>query len=557
MNVKPKTLEITNFTGRLTRKLNGELNSGYAKFGQSFGYDPFSKPGNLTWLEAPTDITAGAITDLIVDAKPRFESGTTYVYALGNTGNLYKIQPNSASNPNLDSVIGIASVKSNGISFSFGGSLAFANGSVLGSTEKIYVGGDSQVNAINFDGSSEALVGSKTAGHYASNVYRPLIQFIGKVIFGNKNNIGVIDNTGTVTSPTIDTLTSSVYSQLSPALPQETYITDLDISPDGNYLLISTSGISNENIVTVANDRQAASAGNGNVYGWNGSDTAITIATTIPSYAVTALQTYLSNNMFFSNDTFGASLSNGTQKIVSLTQNKAPFSNATLVNGNFVSWINPEVNSSGTGMDASLYYYGKLDEESPSGLWRVMRYTTALSSGFIYQTPVNLLTNNKYMTVNNAVTALTTLGYGKHYFSTFEVNASNTSVSPTTAKLYRFLITSTGTGTPQLGVYETQTQLFSKRVNIKQIRVYTEPTIANNGFKIDCIGSDGSILTNGTFNYTFSAGNDPTALTGSLERINFNPGMNDIYALGIRITNTGTTNMTIKKIEIDWSPSGK
>ena len=46
-----ETIEITNFQGRLTRILNGELNSGFAKFTTSFGYDPFSKPMNLTWAE--------------------------------------------------------------------------------------------------------------------------------------------------------------------------------------------------------------------------------------------------------------------------------------------------------------------------------------------------------------------------------------------------------------------------------------------------------------------------------------------------------------------------
>ncbi len=123
--------------------------------------------------------------------------------------------------------------------------------------------------------------------------------------------------------------------------------------------------------------------------------------------------------------------------------------------------------------------------------------------------------------------------------------------------LYRFLITSSGTGTPQLGVYETQTQLFSKRITVKQIRVYTEPTATGNGFQVDCIGSDGTIITNGTSTYTFAAGSDPTLLQGALERIDFNPKMGSTYALGLRITNTGTTNMTIKKIEVDWMPSGK
>lgn len=540
---KPNTIVVTNFSGRLTRAKNGEINSGFSKFTTSFGYDPFTKPGQLTWLEAPVDIStqspsANSIIDLIVAAKPRFESGTLFIYALGSTKRLYKIQPNSIVNPNLDTASLLTTLTNS--SASFGASIEF-----FGATEKLYIGLDDRVTSVNFDGSGEATIGS--AADYAPNVYRPLSNFIGKLMFGNKNNIGAIDSTGTV----ISSIVSSQYAQLSPGLPAETYITDMDISPDGNYLNITSSGTTNENITTVSNDRQAAAASNGQIFYWNGVDAAITSSHSIPSYAVTALQIYLDNNYFFSNDSFGASMSNGSMKIVTMPGNKSPFSNSTLINGNFICWIAPEV-INGTNMVASLYYYGQLDEQSQPGLFRVLRYSTTLSNGFIYQTPMNLMTNNKYMTVNNAITAVTTLGYGKHYFSVYDVNNTTSKYS-----LQRFLITSSGTGTPQLGVYETQNQLFSKKITIKQIRVYTEPTVASNGFQLDLIGNDGNVITNGTFTYTFAAGTDINSLQGSLDRINFNPQMQDIYSLGVRITNTGTTNMTINKVEIDWEDSGK
>src|SRR5258708_3138088 len=142
MAQETKTLEITNFGGRLTRILNGDLNSGFSKFVPSWGYDPFSKPMNLTWLEAPVDISTG-ISDLIVALKPWFSAAASqqYVFGLGNTGNLYQIQPNSITNPNLDSIVGITSIKSNTPSFNFGGSLDF-----FGSVPKIYIGGDTQIN---------------------------------------------------------------------------------------------------------------------------------------------------------------------------------------------------------------------------------------------------------------------------------------------------------------------------------------------------------------------------------------------------------------------------
>ena len=536
-----QTLEIVNFGGRLTRAKNGTLDSGFAKFSTSFGYDPFTKPGQLTWLEAPVDISGSTITDLIVAAKPRFEpaSSALFIYALGSGKRLYKIQPNSISNPNLDTPSLIGTLV-NG-SANFGASMEF-----YGATEKIYIGLDDRVTSINFDGSGEATVG--VAGDYVAGRYRPVIQFIGKVIFGNGNNIGAIDSTGTV----ISSIVSGQYQQLSPSLPPETNVTDLDVSPDGNYLYITTSGTQNENIATISSDRQAAAAGIGNIFQWNGIDAGITAAKTIPSYAVTALQTYLDNNNFFSNDSFGASLSNGSAKIVSLPNNKSPFANATLVNGNFISWIAPEITPDGTGMVGSMYYYGQLDEQGQKGLYRMLRYSTTLSNGFVYQTPINLLTNNHYSTVNNAITSVVTLGYGKHYFSVFDTNNSTNKYT-----LQRFLVTPTGSGTPQAGVYETQNQLFSKRISLSSIRVYTEPTATGNGFQLDIIGSDGNVVTNGTFNYTYSAGTDVTLLQGALERINFNTNVKNLYSFGVRITNTGSTNMTINKIEVDWEQSGK
>lgn len=533
-----ETIEITDFSGRLTRSLNGNLDSGFAKFVPSWGYDPFSKPRNLTWLEAPTDISGSTVTDLVMAAKQRFEGGIMYIYAIGSSGRLYKIQPNTIGSPNLDTPSLLGTLTNHGMQF--GASMEF-----FGSTQKIYIGMDDRVNSVNFDGSGEAIVGNTAS--VAANRARPLSQFIGKLIFGNENNIGVIDSTGTVSN----------YTQLSPPLPSGVYITDMDISPDGNYLYITTSGTPNENFTTVSSDRQAAASSDGNVFYWNGTDAAITASKSVPSYAVTALHSYLGNTILFANDAFGAGINNGTAKLVSLPNNKSALPNANAANGNFMTWINPEINMAGTGMDASMYYFGNLDAENPPGLWRVMRYPTALSGGFTYQTPLNIFTNNKYQTVNNAITAITTLGYGKHYFSVYAVNPANTTVSSTTAKLFRFLITPTGSGTPQMGVYETQTQLFSKKVKVNQIRVYTEPTATGNGFQVDLIGNDGSAMSNGTFTYGFAAGSDNTAMQGALERINFNPAVKSTYGIGLRITNTGTTNMTIKKIEVDWEYEGK
>lgn len=531
-----QTLEITNFGGRLTRLRNGQLNSGFSKFTTSFGYDPFSKPNQLTWLETPVDLdpTGAIITDQIVCAKNRLETGQVFTYALGDTGRLYKIQPNqnTIARANYDNITLLATLSIAGNnSFLYGGSMEF-----FGATEKIYIGNDNRVCTINFDGTGEASI----AGTYTANVFRALKIFQGNLCFGNGANIGTIDSTATVTSS----------AKLSPGLPADTYVRDLDVSTDFNYLTITASSIPSTRL-DVLQDSSASATSDAFILKWNGSDTGVTAGNQIPSFAVTSLQTFLNNQVFFSDDTFGSSLNDLTKRVLTLNNNHSPNPTATLANGNFVTWINPEFVDA--TLKGSMYYYGGLDNEVGSGLWRMFRLTSTQTNGLIYQTPFNLIVNNSYATMlnTNPYTA-GTIGYGKHYFSTTDVI-----VGTTKFKLYRFLVTPSGTGTPQLGVYETQNQLFGKRISIGAIRVYTEPTVAGNGFQLDVIGSDGTVVTNSSSTYTFSAGTDITLLQGSLERINFNNDMRSLYSFGLRITNTGTTNMTINKIEIDWGYSGK
>lgn len=562
-----KTIEITNFGGRLTRIVNGDLNSGMANFTNSWGYDPFSKPGNLTWLEQPTDITGTAIKDLILATIPNSENGTLFIYAIGSQGTLYKIQPNSISNANVDSVVGVlGSVLGGGQTYNYGASMQLFNYRATTSQQaastigRLYIAGDQLVNEINTDGTGQSSVAGASGG-YVQNIYRPTAQFQGNLVFGNGNNIGLIGSTNTITSPQNNP--ASIYGQLQPALPPNTYITDLDVSPDGNYLLISTSTSLNEQPTTFGNavdgSLQQANTAGGNLYFWNGSDMAATASNYIGNFGIISLQSYLQNNMLFINDMFGASINNGTEKVLTLTGNKSPFPNGTAVNGNFLTWFTTE-STDGITMVASLYYYGNLDGENQPGLWRVMRYFTQLTGpnkqGFIAQTPTNTVINANVYGINSSASSVLSIGYAKHYLSIFD--ASNTTNKFT---LQRFTVVNTGTTTVQFGTYQTQTQLFSKRITVKQIRVYTEPTAVGNGFELTLIGSDGRAINNtlgaGFFEYQFATGTDITQLQGSLERIDFNPVMKDIYALGLSIEQIGETNFTIHKIEVDYVEAGK
>lgn len=552
-----KTIEITNFGGRLTRIQNGDLNSGFAKFTTSWGYDPFSKPLNLTWLEQPTTVASVISTEVLLAAKVRDENGEARVYTVGSNRGIYQIQPASSSNPNTDSVIGIGSVAVNSPSFNYGSSMEF-----FGTPEKLYISSDTQINSFPIssitggDFGGDAIVGS--ANFFVANTYHPLKAFQGNMLFGNGPTIGAVSTTNTIISSQIGIAVGStgrvqtIYSQLLPPFPPEKNVMDLDVSPDYNYILITSSETAPENIVTLSDDRQTAVPGNGDIFQWNGSDPATTAGLNVPAQALTALQTYLQKNIMFANDTLGASMGDGVEKLLYLPGNKSPLPNAVGVNGNYIFWMSTELATDNSTTYASLYYYGQLDQETPVGLYRLLRYSTLLPSGFVYQVPMNVLVNNLFKSINNAITAIQTFGYGKHYFSTIETNSSIT-----TYRTNRFLVTPTGTGTPQIGVYETQTQLFSKRINISQIRVYTEPTVAGNAFQIDLIGSDGTVISDSTMAYHFGDITDPQSGSQNLERINFNPNPKTQYALGVRVTNLGTTNMTIRKIELDVSEEGQ
>ena len=531
-----ETITITNFGGRLTRILNGDLNSGFAKFATSWGYDPFSKPMNLTWMYSPDDIKGAVITDAVLAAKLISDDSTArYVYAIGNSGNLYKIDPTNSSTtdtPLYDTpsvISAIPSVVSG--TWQYGADMEYYNG-------RLQLTSDSKIVGVNLSGS---VLGTSSL---TAALYHPQVQFLGKLYVGNGNNLVEFDTTNTITNG----------AKLSPALPTGLYMNDLDVTPDGVYMVISASYLYPTNISAPLNsDRGAPYAVESFQFLWNGVDAGITTSRVLPSFPATALNTFLDKRYYFTNDAFGTALFEGNQKLLTLPQNLTPMPDASTPNGTFLTWAAPEVtgstiNSSTGAGDAtftSLYYFGQLDGENSAGLWRLFRQAPS-ASNHAWRAPLNMMVNN-YSFSRQFVA-----GWGKHYISVFEYNSG---AATNTFHFYRFVLPPAANTAPLLGVYETQTQLFSKRISVPQVRVYTEPTTTNNGFRIDLINSDGTSLYNGT--YTYAAGSDITALQGPLERINFNPAVDMGFAVGIRITNTGTSNMTIKKVEIDWHPEGK
>lgn len=556
-----QTIVINNFGGRLTRILNGELNSGFAKFNTSFGYDPFTKPMNLTWLEQPQSV-AGITTTIVAGINQLRPVNTLNPTSTTFVVGPYTIWKIAVGDATTDSVVGVQSALGTTDAYDWGASMAFfgQKGNLLIANEGVIYRAGSVVglNNVTLSGANSILT---VSNNMATEVH-PMKNFAGKLIFGNGPSIGAIDSTYTVVSSifTINELFVNggvpQYSQLNPPLPANEFIWDIDTSNDNNYLLLNASTAYPERILFFPVDRTYVAPAEGLVYGWNGVDAGVTTATTIPSGTTTASDTYLQQRVFFMNDEFGSAMNDGVRKIVSLPNNKSPLPNATSPNGGFVTWVCPEVTSSDTKRVASMYYYGALDEESPTGLYRLFRFESPLANGFVYQVPYHDVVSNGYKTVNNSASSIVQTSVGKHYFSLFNVSPAVQNASTLGAGgLFRFNVTSTSGNPIQAGVYETQTQLFQKRIHVEQIRVYTETTVSGNGFQLDIIDVDGDSLQ--TFTYSFVAGDDITRLQGGLQRINFNPTADIGYGFGIRITNTGTTNMTIKKVEIDWGEEGK
>ncbi len=327
---------------------------------------------------------------------------------------------------------------------------------------------------------------------------RSLVQFNGLLYATNSdasvtyaNNIAEISLGGNVTT----------YAKLSPSLPVGSYIRDLDITPDFTYMLISASFTGSELLAPV-NDGGNTGSSSSDLYKWNGTDTGVTTGQALPSFSVTALNSFSDQQMMFMYDTFGASLYNSGKKVLTMRNNKSPVPAAVCSTGNFVTWISPDVylnlDTSAYSMFGSLYYYGNLDTGSPTGLWRMFRQSSS-SGGVIYQTPYNQFTTNRYLSVDTTPT-IQADSNGVHMFSFTDYSGSGGSTTP---NLWLFYAAPPDiNNNPVLGVYETQNQLFSKRISLIEIRVYTEPTITGNGFQLDIIGGDGKVVSNGTFNYS-------------------------------------------------------
>jgi hypothetical protein len=518
---------IDNFFGGLTRQNIGDMNSGLAKYNVTFGNNPFVNPTNLTWFEEPV-LIENVITDVIMAARPRLENGITYVYAIGDTGKLYKIQVNDPSNnnPNYDNPVLLTTLVAQSPTFKYGSSIQF-----YGTTEKLFIGHDKGVTKVDFAGTNETFVG--TLGSYTQDVPRPSASFLGKLYFGNGNNILEIDTTENVVS----------YAKLSPGFPTGTYVRDIDVSPDGNYLQIIVSRINSPDLTSTTQDTTQLSSTDSYKFLWNETDTGYTSYESFNGYTLTSNCTFGPFSYTMGYDLGGAAIYTEGQKIVSLPTSISPNFGAMFSTGNLLGFASPDYDTENGILTASILVYGQYDNEIPKGLFRFFRYNKNIEVDLEpTQIPVCLVVSNLFYGTSAGYTN-NQVGSAKLYFSAFGVVSS---------AFYRFTTVPTGSGTAIKGVYETQQEILSrKKFKITQVRLYTEPLSSGVDFDIRLIGPSGT-LTGGDTEFIVG-----TNVDAGQDYVKFTPQTNAVHQIGVQINNYGDVNWTAIKCELDWEETGE
>lgn len=549
-----KTLVIDNFRGPMTMYLHGDINSGHSYEQTSSGQNPFLKPGQLTWCANPVQIDSDGlvVTDLIMDGKERVENGILYVYAIGSTGRLYKIQVNDPTtyNPDYDNPVLLTTLTVNSPTFKYGGSIDF-----FGMPEKIYIGHDVGATSVNFNGTGEAFVG--VPGSWTQNVPRPIQQFVGKMYFGNGSNLAEVDSTLLVTT----------YAKFSPGFPTNTQVRDIDVSVDGNYLETVVSTLPLFDITSPTQETTSTASANSFIFKWNGTDTGYTSFTTFPSFALSSNILFQDYQYTFGTDQFGSAIYAPTEKIITVAEAPAPLPNAVASTGNLLMVMTPLYYAS--VLQSYMLMWGSNDFEQghPYGFWSPMFMSATAPETDIVRVPYMQPVSNTGFGASSNNYINNVFGTSKVYFSQLETSSSTTKY-----RLYKWSINTSALQSPpsdalNLGFYQTQTQLFSKKVQVKEVRIYSEGWSSGNSFQLDLLGSAPSVDSNGNpspianGSYTFTAGAQigagGTTMTIGDDFAWWNPQCAPTYALGIGITNLGETNYVINKIEIDYAAGGQ
>lgn len=522
------TRTIGGWLNGLTRFSIGTLDSGFTKYLKSFGAQTFYNPPELSFLEAPVLVSSVNLTsnDLVVASKIRVESGISYLYAITHTAKLLKIQCNTISppSPNNETITLLATLSAGSPTFKYGTSMTFS-----GATEKIYIGHDTGLTSINFDGSGESFIGVTDGTHWIANVPRFAQIFAQFIYFANGTNLAQY-------SVASNTVTN--YNVLNPGFQANYQARDLRVTSDGRYLVTVISRTPQIDITSSSIDTSIAGSTDSYIVYWNGTDTSTSSFTNIPSFVCTSYFTFNNNEYSFGSDALGGCLYMPATKEITLFGDDSPAPNAIGASGNMVGWGASRFDISTFTRYASIYIFGQNEREIPQGLFRLMRMSATVPQTDVIRFPMIVIgTGIDWTSLYNYPNPA--FGNSKVYFSTVEYNGSAVAY-----RFYRFSLIPLGLDPTMTGAtVETQTEIFTKKVECSEIRVYLKPTPVTS-FQVNLIGSDGGTVYSNT-----------VSPLSTDDLIKMNPQMKPVSACALQLVNMGTnvTSPTFTKIELDFN----
>ena len=529
-----QTIAITNFDGNLVKNMIGDLNSGDCPISLSYGglnpfYNQFA--GSFSCMHVGQTITG--VVDPIIKWVNHCEDGgggniIPYVYGFGMNGNVYQVTSNLGSTVTADydsltaftyNLVGSATMK-------YGGNLIVS--SINGGNSLLYAGTDTGVYAASSFNTGSATWTILTGG-LSSGYPRPLIEFLGKLYAGNGNNI----------AETTDGVTFTTLSKLNPSLPSGFFIRDMAVSNDGKYLVMIASGAAGSGTgYSLGQFDISAGIQKGNqpinsvVVLWNGSDTGYNSIVFFNRVNLTNIVVSNTETTFIGKDEEGLSLYDASaNKISSLSDSTSLTSIQTPISvfsvGKKIFFLAQQ------GTNIHLFCVNR-DTNKIYSLWhKLINGIEVIKGGCII--PSFHLSN----ALNQDISRL------KIYFSFSFLPVATASNN----NLWTMHLQNYSGDTPQTAYYSTQVQKFSKKIQVKEIRVFCEPTTTGNSLTLNMINSSGTTINGGNMVYSYAAGTNTTSNQGALDLITFTPSMNPTQSLGIQLLNTG---MVINKVEVDF-----
>lgn len=573
--------QINNFSGMLTRRRVGTMNSGMTPIGKGHSIDPFTDPPILTFNEAATnlDVAHSTFTDIVVDGTVVEESGTLYLYSIDRSGKVYK------TNTSTDASTVVTN--SLGITLKYGGGIRYINPGphqnllfIAHDTGAIYMNTDGTnvvtvQNNTTFDVQMTDVSTSNSTIAVPINIAAPLtvgeaITLSGVVgtppnplVNGVTYYVIPFDSThirlatsaanaiaGTFIPLTTVGVTGPFTFQLSSWIPNvphpvsEEFFGGLFIG-NGPYLvdfaigslIISHSSRLNPTfplgytINTVEVDGQGRYLRVGATTGTT--QDIITQNPTAPTQAPIARTVYWNgiDDSYDSYDPFTQTTTTSSFSFLGIDLSFAQdfWGSAILQSsGGNVDKLSAmkEIKAPNDGSltaTGDLLFFGA--PYYVQGIWRAGIF----SFGKLDETDQG---NSMYPLVaipptsNNTVcTAVGMLKLVQNRYlaenGTFETNSkfyvSTYETGGTPAANFYSFNVTPNGGTPNDGVYETQVEEFTMMQQIERLSFYMLPTSAGVHFKVELVDMDGTVPTGASFEYAYSAGTDDTLLAGSLE----------------------------------------